>query len=151
MSEQQLFSATEAQEVMRSVIQRIATGPTLSKDIEQEEARIGMRAILEGVVDPVQATVFLIALRMKRETDDENRGILSGIQDLTNRVVADVDEVVDIADPFNGYNRTLPIAPFLAPLLAELGVPAFSQGLETVTPKFGFTHRQILREAGVNV
>ncbi len=151
MSEQQPISTTESQEVMRSVIQRIATGPTLSKDIEQEEARIGMRAILEGVVDPIQATVFLIALRMKRETDEENRGILSGVQDLTKRVTADVDEVVDIADPFNGYNRTLPVAPFLAPLLAELGVPAFSQGLETVTPKFGFTHRQILREVGVNV
>lgn len=151
MTIQTPIDPSEAQEVMRSVIQRIATGPTLSKDIELEEARVGMRAILEEAVDPIQAAVFLIALRMKRETDDENRGILSGIQELTHTAVAEVDEVVDIADPYNGYNRTLPAAPFLAPLLAELSIPAFSQGLETVTPKFGFTHRQILREAGVNV
>ncbi|MBT3308433.1 MAG: anthranilate phosphoribosyltransferase [Gammaproteobacteria bacterium] len=142
---------TYAQEVMTSIIQRIATGPTLSKNIEFEEARTGMRAILEGHVPDVQAAVFLIALRMKRETDEENRGILSGMQDLTETVIADVDEVVDIVDPYNGYNRTLPAAPFLAPLLAELGVPAISQGLETVSPKYGFTHRQILRAAGVNV
>ena len=141
----------EARAVMRSIIQRIATGPTLSKNIDEDEARIGMRAVMEGAIDPVQGAVFLIALRMKRESDEENRGILRAIQELTYRVEADVDEVVDIADPYNGYNRTLPAAPFLAPLLAELGVPAFSQGLETVTPKFGFTHRQILREAGVSV
>lgn len=142
---------TDAQEVMTSIIQRIATGPTLSKDIEFEEARSGMRAILEGHVSQVQAAIFLIALRMKRETEEENRGILSGIQDLTHVAEADVDEVVDIVDPYNGYNRTLPAAPFLPALLAELGVPAISQGVETVSPKFGFTHRQILRAAGVNV
>ncbi len=151
MSAQPPLSVADSQEVMRSIIQRIATGPTLSKDIEMEEARIGMRAILEGVVDPIQAAVFLIALRVKRETDEENCGILSGIQDVTETATAEVDDVVDIADPYNGYNRTLPAAPFLAPLLAELGIPAFSQGLEIVPPKFGFTHRQILREAGVNV
>ncbi len=55
---------------MRSIIQRIATGPELSKDISQEEARFGMQAILDGKVDPVQAGIFLIALRMKRETDE---------------------------------------------------------------------------------
>lgn len=141
----------EAQEMMTSIIQRIATGPTLSKDIEFEEARIGMRAILEGHVPDVQAAVFLIALRMKRETDDENRGILSAMQEMTHTVTAEVDEVVDIVDPYNGYNRTLPAAPFLAPLLAEMSVPAISQGLETVSPKYGFTHRQILRAAGVDV
>ncbi|MGH8569613.1 MAG: hypothetical protein ACREXU_16800, partial [Gammaproteobacteria bacterium] len=40
---------------MRSVIQRIATGPEMSKDISRDEARLAMRAILEGQVDPVQA------------------------------------------------------------------------------------------------
>ncbi|MGH8621099.1 MAG: hypothetical protein ACRET3_03080, partial [Burkholderiales bacterium] len=54
--------------LMRSIIQRIATGPELSKDITREEARAGMQLVLEGRVDPVQAGIFLIALRMKRET-----------------------------------------------------------------------------------
>ena len=50
---------------------------------------------------------------MKRETDDENKGILQGIRDKTKTVVADVDELVDIADPYNGYGRSLPSSPFL--------------------------------------
>jgi len=78
-----------------------------------------MRLVLEGLADPVQAAVFLIGLRMKRETDDENKGILQGIRDKTKTVVADVDELVDIADPYNGYGRSLPSSPFLPVLLAE--------------------------------
>lgn len=136
---------------MHSIIQRIATGPELSKDISLEEARLGMRAILENAVDPVQAGIFFIALRMKRETNDELKGILDAILGATQRVTATVDEVVDIADPYDGYNRCLPAAPFLGPLLAELGVPAVCHGLEAVGPKYGITARHVLRAAGVNV
>lgn len=133
---------------MRSVIQRIATGPELSKDISREEARHGMKLILEGAVDPVQAAIFLIALRMKRETDEENQGILDAIREATHHAVATADEVVDIADPYDGYNRTLPPSPFLPAVLAACGVPAFSHGLDAVGPKYGVTHRHVLRAAG---
>ncbi len=116
----QAATAADLDKVMHSIIQRIATGPELSKDISREEARLGMHAILEGAVDPVRAGIFFIALRMKRETMDEFEGILDAILDATGRVTAEVDEVVDIADPYDGYNRCLPAAPFLAPLLAGL-------------------------------
>ena len=69
------------EKTMTSIIKRVATGPELSKSISYEESRAGMRLVLEGLVDPVQAAVFLIGLRMKRETDDENKGILQGIRD----------------------------------------------------------------------
>jgi anthranilate phosphoribosyltransferase len=137
--------------VMRSIIKRIATGPELSKDISLEEARAGMRFILDGQVDPVQAGIFLIALRMKRETDDENRGVLEAIRETTYTVTAPVDEVVDIADPYDGCNRTLPASPFLPAVLGACGVPAVSHGVECMGPKYGVTHRQVLRAAGVPV
>src|SRR5487761_2134729 len=137
--------------VMRSILQRIATGPELSKDISREEARAGMRSILDGQVDPVQAAVFLIALRMKRETDDENLGVLEAIRDATQRVTAPVNEVVDIADPYDGYGRTLPTSPFLPAVLAACGVAAVSHGVERMGPKNGVTHRQVLRAAGLPV
>ncbi|WP_126455144.1 anthranilate phosphoribosyltransferase [Sulfuriflexus mobilis] len=134
--------------LMHSIIQRVATGPELSKDISQDEARGGMRAILDGHIDPVQAGIFLIGLRMKRETPDENRGVLDGIIDCTERVTAEVDELVDIGDPYDGYNRTLPASPFLPAVMAACGIPAVSHGMETVSPKFGVTHRQVMRAAG---
>ncbi len=137
--------------IMRSIIQRIATGPDMSKDISLQEARAGMNAILQDAVDPVQAAIFLIALRMKRETDDENKGILDGIRDNVCSVTADVDEVLDISDPYNGYNRTLPAAPFLPAVLAACGVNTVSHGVETMSPKFGITHHRVLKAAGKNV
>jgi len=144
-------AASEPARFMRSLIQRIATGPELSKDISLEEVRDGMSLILNGQVDPVQAGVFLIALRMKRETDDENRGILEAVRAASQTVTAAVDEVVDIAEPYDGFNRTLPASPFLPAVLAALDLPAVSHGLEAVGPKFGVTHRQVLRAAGAPV
>ena len=137
--------------LMRSIIQRIATGPELSKDISREEARLGTKAIIERHIDPVQVAIFFIALRMKRESMDENRGALDAVLETTRRVVAAVDEVVDIGDPYDGYNRCLPVAPFLGPVLAELGVHVVSHGLDRVGPKYGVTARHVLAAAGVPV
>ena len=142
---------SDTETAMRSYLQRIATGPELSKDISLEETRHGMGLILEGKADPVQAGIFLIALRMKRESDDETRGMLEAIRDVTLRVEAPIDEVLDMADPYDGYNRTLPAAPFLPPVLAACGVPTFSHGVQSLGPKFGATHHQVLKAAGVAV
>src|SRR3990172_7222327 len=144
-------ASSEPAAFMRSILQRIATGPELSKDISREEARAGMRLVLDGEVDPVQAGVFLIALRMKRETDDENLGMLEAIREATLRATAPVDEVLDIGDPYDGYNRTLPAAPFLPPVLAACGIAAISHGVERMGPKYGVTHRQVLSAAALPV
>ena len=137
--------------LMRSIIQRIATGPELSKDITRDEARRGMRAVLDGTVDPVRAAVFLIALRMKRETDEENLGILDAVRETTDTVTAPVDEVVDLSDPYNGFNRNLPVSAFLPAVLAACGVPAVSHGVESMGPKFGATHHRVLAACGAPV
>ncbi len=145
------MNETDARIAMRSCIQRVATGPELSKDISFEETRVAMRSILDGTVDPVQAGVFLIALRMKRETDDENKGILQAILDVTETAVAPVDDVLHIADPYDGYTRGLPVSPFLPAVLAACDIPAVSHGVERVGPKYGVTHRKVLQAAGVDV
>ncbi|HHI75775.1 MAG TPA: anthranilate phosphoribosyltransferase, partial [Gammaproteobacteria bacterium] len=141
----------ELDRMMFSIIQRIATGPDLSKDISEEEARLGLLGVIQNAVDPVRAAIFLIALRMKRETREENRGALQAILDTTRRATVEVDELLDLADPYDGYNRTLPASPFLPPLLAELGIPTVSHGLDRVGPKYGITHRHVLAAAGVDV
>lgn len=151
MTNSQELINTDLQLTMRSIIQRIATGPELSKDISLQEAHLGMKAILNNEVDPVQAAIFFIALRMKRETWDENKGVLDAIREATHGVTAEVDEVLDIADPYDGYNRTLPASPFLAPLMAECGIHAVSHSVDAVGPKFGVTHRHVLQAAGIDV
>ncbi len=136
---------------MRSYIQRVATGPEYSKDISFEEARDAMTHILNTSADPVQAGIFLIALRMKRETLDENGGCLQAIIDASTIVTADVDHVIDVADPYDGYTRGTPVSPFIPAVLAACGLPAVSHGAEAVGPKYGATHRKVLRAASINV
>ena len=132
-----------SQNLIHSIIQRIATGPELSKNIEMEEAEEAMSAILSSEIEEVQSAIFLIALRMKRETMDENIGILKAIIKATNSQSVDVENLIDIGDPYSGYNRSIPISSFLPPLLAELGLPTIIHGLDSVSPKFGLTHRHI--------
>ena len=143
-------SQPEIDAFMKDVIGRVATGPEYSKDLSFEEARATMQYILQNAADPVQAGVYLIALRMKRETEEENGGSLQAILDVTNRMVAEVDLVVDIAEPYDGYMRGAPVMAFLPALLASCGVPSVSHGLEEVGPKFGVTHRKVLHAAGIN-
>ena len=123
------FDPAQPGKSMRSIIQRVATGPELSQDLSLAEARFGMSAILGREVDEVQAAIFLIALRMKRETDEENKGILEAVRERTDRAVASAPEVVDLADPYDGYNRTLTPTPFLPAVLAAAGAPTFSHGV----------------------
>jgi len=141
--------ATQAD--MRNCIQKVATGPEYSKNLSFEEARAGMELILRGEADPVQAAVYLIALRMKRETQDENQGILQAILDERVTVKCGAEEIVDIGDPYNGHLRGLPLAPFIAPVLSACGIPAFSHGVESVGPKYGITHKMVLDAAGIDV
>ena len=146
-----MTDSTTSTALMHSIIQRIATGPELSKDISLEEARDGMSAILRGEIDDVQTAIFLIALRMKRETDDENKGALEAILKISQSRQAKVDELISLADPYDGVNRNLPVAPMIPAVLAACGLPCVSHGLDSVGPKFGVTHRHVLQAAGVDV
>ncbi len=140
-----------SKELMHSIIQRIATGPELSKSISLEESKLAMEAILSHEIDEVQSAIFLIAMRMKRETMDENIGILMALVGLTNQQQSSVDNLVDLGDPYSGYNRSVPISSFLPPLLAELGIPSVIHGLNSVSPKFGLTHRLIYQALDFDV
>ena len=141
------FDVADA-ELIRSAIQRVATGPELSKNLSREETRSVMHALLDGSADPVQAGVYLIGLRMKRETNYELKGVMDALQDRTEVVQAAVDDVVAIADPYNGFNRTLQGSLFVLPVLAACGVQAYSHGVELGGPKFGVTHHTTVKALG---
>lgn len=130
-------------------IKKIATGPHLSKDLTEQEAYEAMTDALSGM-DDVQAAIFLIALRMKRESNEENLGVYRALQQKTAQQQANIDHLLLLADPFNGFNRHCPINAFLPALLAASGLPCLSQGVKVMGPKFGVTHSQVLNVAGLN-
>jgi len=121
MSNEEGDEEGDEEEFLRGVLQRIATGPTMSKDLSREEARRAMRLLLEGRADEVQGGIFLIALRMKRETDEELAGVLDAIHDGVSACELDIDELLTVVDPYDGYLRGTPVAPFLPAVLAACG------------------------------
>ncbi len=136
---------------MRSYIQRVATGPELGKSISMEEAEDAMTSILADQIDPVQSAIYLIALRMKRETDAEFAGSLLGFRQSVMQAQVDVPDLVDIADPFDGFARCVPASTFLPAVLAALDIACLLQGANSIGPKYGVTHRKILLASGLNV
>jgi anthranilate phosphoribosyltransferase len=151
MQADDLRPRSEPERRMSRYLGRIATGPTLSKDLDRAEARDAMDMILGNSVDHVQAAVFLIALRMKRETHDELLGVLDALRAAAVRVAAPVDDVVDMAEPYNGYLRHLPAAPFVPAVLAACGAPCVLTGCRDAGPKWGVTAHRILAAAGARV
>ena len=142
---------------LHNAIKKVATGPEYSKDLSYEETLESMTYILDGQADPVQAGIFFIALRMKRETSEENRGILQAIRNSSlmllgsDQLETNVDHLIDLSDPYNGYIRGVPSSPFLPAIFASAGYPCVSHGLEQVAPKSGVTSHRILKAAGKDV
>ncbi|WP_020560846.1 anthranilate phosphoribosyltransferase [Thiofilum flexile] len=146
-----MMTDLELQHNLRQCIQKVATGPEYSKDLSYEEAYQAMRYMLTGQADPVQIAVYFIALRMKRETEAENRGTLQAIIDTATIQTAKVAQVVDLSDPYDGYVRGIPASSFVPAVLAALGEYAVIHGLQQVGPKYGATHHKILQAAGLQV
>ena len=136
---------------LRGVLARVATGPEYSKDLSRDEAREALGLILDDRADPVQAGIYLIALRMKRETLDENAGSLDALLERAEPATAETDAVVDIAEPYDGYARNLPVGAFLPAVLAACGRPAAVHGAAEVGPKFGLTAHRVLAACGAAV
>ncbi|MFT5571676.1 MAG: anthranilate phosphoribosyltransferase [Cryomorphaceae bacterium] len=132
-------------------IQKIAVGPDRGRDLSRADSRDVMRAILDGKVDEVQTAVFLIALRMKRESMDEFLGLFDALQEHQQSVISDCAEVVCLAEPFDGYVRTATVTPFIPAVLAANGIHSVMHGVRSVGPKHGVTAHKVYAAAGINV
>ena len=125
----------------RDYIQKIAAGPRQSKDLTQE-----------------QTAVFLIAARMKRETLEENLGYWQALDRSTVKQSVRVKKLLQIAEPFDGFNRTPCFGFYAIPVIAEIGLPCYGHSGRGLPPKFGLTFEEILhghyridRKASVNI
>jgi len=77
----------------------------MSKDLTEVEAEDALTLILKDEVSKVKSGVFLIAARMKLETLEENIGYWKAMDKTTIRHPIQLDQLLQIADPFDGFNR----------------------------------------------
>lgn len=133
---------TPSETLMRDIIAKIAVGPDRGKDISKLEAYSATKALLNGELDETHAALFLIGLRMKRESLIEYAGILKALKEATPQIATDVPQLTYIAEPYDGYQRSTPITPYVPAVLAACGIPTIIQGVHSVGPKFGLTPHQ---------
>lgn len=136
--------------MLTECIKKVATGYEFSRALTRAEARDAMAFILDGDADDVQAAVFLIALRMKRETMAENLGLQDAIVSRLSTAQVELPILLALSDPYDGLLRSVPVSTFLPATLAACGLPSFSHGVYDIGPKFGVTHGQVLSALGYN-
>ena len=136
---------TDPETRMKDALQKIAAGPRLSKDLTEEEAEDALSLILDDQVSKVRAGVFLIAARMKLETLPENIGYWRALQNRVSPVTVDLDQLLQIADPFDGFQRIPYFGFYAIPVIAELGLPTYGHSALPLPPKFGITFEEILQ------
>ena len=133
-----------ADERMKSYLQKIATGPTMSKDLSGSEAEDALTLVLNGTVSQIRSAVFLVSARMKRETQEENIGYWRALDKTALRQEVQLDTLLQVADPFDGFNRVPYFGFYAIPVIAAMGLPAYGHSSMPLPPKFGFTFENIL-------
>jgi len=113
-----MYERTPEEVLIREIIAKIAVGPNRGKDITKQEAYRATVNLLDGSLDETQAALFLIGLRMKKESMLEYAGILKGMNETCEEVTVDLPNLVYLADPFDGCSRHAPISPFVPAVLA---------------------------------
>ncbi|HAY45698.1 MAG TPA: hypothetical protein DCY55_05375 [Gammaproteobacteria bacterium] len=130
------------------LLKRVAIGPKLQKEITRQEAAAAITSALNGHENMMQLGIFLIALRMRGERMHEFEGILDGMLELTNAVAVETENLVELAEPFDGSNRQLNFCAFLPAVLAACGMPAYVSGVHDCGPKHGVTAAKVFEFLG---
>ncbi len=131
-------------------LQAVGRGEKLKRDLSYEEAKDALRLILRREASDVQAGAFLIAQRVKGEAVDEINGMVDVMrEEFMVRIRPQVENLLDIACPYNGKNRTAQLAPAVAFTLVAAGIPVVLHGGEGVPTKPGITPGAVLWELSI--
>lgn len=129
-----------------SLLHKILQG----KDLDPDEASSAFSFLLDENIPDYQKGIFLIGERLKRESFEENYAFLQSMCAHIKPREVNVRLLIDLADPYDGFQRYPIYTPFVAALLASMGLPTYCHGVEKVAPKFGETIHKILDLAGKN-
>ena len=131
-------------------VQAVGRGEKLKRDLTYEESVEALRQIVQQSCSPAQAGAFLIAQRVKGEAVDEVRGFTALLRAETiTQIHPRVDGLLDLAVPYDGKVRSAQLAPAIAIILAEAGLPVVLHGDENVPTKEGIGPGPVMRELGV--
>ncbi|MEN5081511.1 anthranilate phosphoribosyltransferase [Bosea sp. TWI1241] len=125
-------------------IAKVATGASLSR----EEARDAFEAMLSGGVTNAQAGAFLMALRVRGETEEEIAGAVSAMRSRMVTVQAPAD-AVDIVGTGGDSSGSYNVSTLASIIVAACGVPVAKHGNRAASSRSGAA--DVLTALGVKV
>lgn len=128
--------------------QNLLTKVLNGKDLNAKQARSAIEYLWSSDIPDYEKGVFLIGERLKRESFEENSSFLQAMRQTISNHQVDVPLLIDLADPYDGFRRYPIYTPFVAALLAAMGIPVYCHGIEEVAPKYGDTIHKVLDLAG---
>ena len=117
------------------------------KNLTEPELQTGLHSVLDSNIEDFEKAVFLEALRLKRETLEENKACLRFLQSRIQRTPLQTPGLIQISDPFDGYNRHPHLSLFVSVILGSIGLPTLIHGIKEVSPKRGITPHKLLVNA----
>lgn len=131
-------------------IQAVGRGEKLKRDLTYDESVDAMRMMMLGEATDAQMGAFLISQRVKGEAVDEINGFTDVIRrEFVRPVAPKTEQLLDLATPYDGKAKTAQLAPAIAILLAETGIPVLLHGDIDVPTKEGIGPGPVLAAMGV--
>jgi anthranilate phosphoribosyltransferase len=139
-------------QVFRALLQKLGSGQHTSKSLSRQEAEQTLIMMLKQEATPAQIGAFLIAHRIKRPTGIEIAGFLDAYNLLGGMVPAIQPEksVLVLGSPYDGRDRTSPISPMVALVIAAAGGNVLLHGGERMPTKYGISLIEVWLGLGVD-
>ncbi len=119
------------------------------KDLESDQMRQVMRAIMSGECTPAQIAGFLIGLRMKGESVEEITAAAEVMRDLSTKVIVSEEHLIDTCGTGGDGANTFNISTTSAFVAAAAGARVAKHGNRSVSSKSGSA--DVLEAAGVKL
>ncbi|NEU13899.1 anthranilate phosphoribosyltransferase [Methylobacterium sp. BTF04] len=131
-------------ETFKPLLAKVASGASL----DRAEARRAFDALLSGEVTPVQASAFLMALKVRGEAPDE---IVGAVEAMRARMVAVAAPVgaIDVVGTGGDHSGSYNVSTLAAILVAACGVPVAKHGNRAATSRSGAA--DVLAALGVRI
>src|ERR1700737_3929497 len=129
---------------LKSIIGKVATGATLSRD----EAASAFDIIMSGEATPSQMGGLLMALRVRGETVDEITGAVWAMRAKMLRVTAPAD-AVDVVGPGGDGSGSVNVSTCASFIVAGVGVPVAKHGNRALSSRSGAA--DVLSALGVKI
>ena len=133
----------------RELLAKVGSGEHTSTGLNRIEAREAMDLMLAGEVGEAQLGAFLIAHRIRRPAPIELTGMLDSYRAHGPVLRTPGRRALCFGVPYDGRNRTAPLLPLLALVLAASGQPVVLHGGSPMPVKYGVTLAELFAALGI--